>query len=231
MVYRNVIRILVIIFLAQFAVNANTQPAESGNHGLLAIGNSITRHGPSSTLGWTGDWGMAASKLGADYVSQLADLLSTASSSGPWRVTRINASDIETKASAYSIQTLAALHPQDYEVIVIELGDNVPKGTEDTFSPVYSNVIKASKPRNGVLACIGTWWTSPAIDKIIEETCRNAGGIYVDISGLSSIPENVARNERQIDNPGVGMHPSDRGMIEIAHRIFDKISKAIGESP
>ena len=217
---------LVLIFLAQFALNADAHPAESGNHELLAIGNSITRHGPSSTLGWTGDWGMAASNQGADYVSQLANLLSTASNSGAWRVMRVNASDIETKAAGYSIQALAALHPQDYEVVVIELGDNAPRGTGDSFAPVYSSVVKASKPPKGVLACVGTWWTSPAIDKIIEENCRNAGGVYVDISGLSSTPQNVARNEREISNPGVGMHPSDRGMIEIAHRIFDQISKA-----
>ena len=39
-----------------------------GTHRVLFVGNSITRHEPNPSLGWYGDWGMAASSKEKDYV-------------------------------------------------------------------------------------------------------------------------------------------------------------------
>ena len=41
-----------------------------GNGGLkiLFVGNSISRHAPKPEVGWTGDWGMAASEAEKDYL-------------------------------------------------------------------------------------------------------------------------------------------------------------------
>ena len=39
---------------------------DSGHPRILFIGNSITRHGPRPSIGWTNDFGMAASSIDKD---------------------------------------------------------------------------------------------------------------------------------------------------------------------
>ena len=50
---------------------------------MLFLGNSITLHGPAPEIGWTGDWGMAASAREKDYVHQLLDRVSKSSGGTP----------------------------------------------------------------------------------------------------------------------------------------------------
>ena len=39
---------------------------------VLFLGNSMTRHGPAPKIGWTNDWGMAASAREKDYAHLVA---------------------------------------------------------------------------------------------------------------------------------------------------------------
>lgn len=41
---------------------------KDSNPKIMFIGNSVTLHGPSESIGWYGNWGMAASSLDKDYV-------------------------------------------------------------------------------------------------------------------------------------------------------------------
>ena len=87
----------------------------------------------------------------------------------------------------------------------------------------YLQLARASKPGNGILICVSTWWASSIKNTAISESCHAAGGLYVDISDLNKEPINQAGSQRKVVNAGVASHPSDQGMRAIAERIFHAI--------
>ena len=54
--------------LGQNAANQTAFDASKKGPRVLFVGNSITLHGPRPQIGWTNNWGMAASSRDRDYV-------------------------------------------------------------------------------------------------------------------------------------------------------------------
>ena len=69
---------------------------------ILFLGNSITLHGPAPEIGWTGNWGMAASARDKDYVHQLLDRISKAAGGTPKVMIR-NIADFERRLTDFNI--------------------------------------------------------------------------------------------------------------------------------
>ena len=60
-------------------------------------------------------------------------------------------------------------------------------------------------------------------DAILQQKCFEAGGTFVDISGLCKNELNFARSERDYEHAGVAAHPGDAGMAAIADAIFNEL--------
>lgn len=205
------------------ATLSQAQACDKSKNCLFVMGNSLTRHGPSSAIGWQGDWGMAASAADKDYVAQLLKLLNNgATSGGPWAAHKENGGELERHPAIFHVTDEASGLARQSAMVVVELGDNVDtdKTPLPMFAAAYSQNLDALKPQAGVLACVSTWWPNAEKDKLIKERCEQAGGVFVDISGIARTPRSIARNERKIGHDGVGAHPGDAGMKAIAERIF-----------
>jgi hypothetical protein len=61
--------LLFALIIAIACNDATTSPPQPIR--VLVLGNSITQHGPSDAVGWTGDWGMAATSIEKDFVHVL----------------------------------------------------------------------------------------------------------------------------------------------------------------
>lgn len=197
----------------------------AGDKCIFVFGNSITRHAPSKPLGWYGDWGMAASDSGLDFVSQLAKML-TDKSGTSWKADTMSGVDLEQGPASYKLPELAQKLAQKADIVVVELGDNfhdTPVTPATAFADGYARALAGLKPANGKLMCVSTWWVSAPKNKIIADACQAAGGTYVDISGLQSVAANVAGSEQRIANKGVAAHPGDQGMKAIAQRIVNAV--------
>ena len=69
--------------ISMFPVTAEPEVESSAIRRILFLGNSITLHGPKADIGWTGNWGMAASAEDKDYVHLVSGALARHTGSTP----------------------------------------------------------------------------------------------------------------------------------------------------
>jgi hypothetical protein len=208
---------------------------------IVFLGNSITLHPPLASIGWTGNWGMAASAPEKDYVHLLAQSLSGPTQSGS------NISTAKVNAPAIMVENIADLERQfatypvaeklreflDFkpDLVILAIGENVPTlASEESKAQFASSVgrLLRTLQTNGdpTIVVRSCFWPDAIKDPILKRAAAEVGEIYVDIGGLGRNDANYARSERKIAHGGVAGHPGDRGMKAIADAIVDAIKKA-----
>jgi len=213
----------------------------------LAIGNSITQHGPSERLSWFGEnRGMAASSVATDYVHVLRSKLQASHAE--------NATDLKIagRLSKLSAGTIEAMHTvlSDFQtwrpdLVTIQLGENDRLneiGGEDEFEKRYRVLVDAllQIPNPPLIICTGVWTPSTPADSadskryepgsearikddIIERICKDKGLHFVSITPIAT----TAGTAGWGDHPGVRWHPNDSGMEGYAEAIFSVIQDAL----
>lgn len=211
---------------------AATAPAGTGlKYGALRadrivfLGNSITLHGPLAAIGWSGNWGMAATTQDKDYVHLM--LAAIAKAAGGQPEARIdNIADIERQYATLDIAARLKDHLASRpDIVVLAIGENVPAlATDDekrAFQAAVTRLLQgfreAGEPALFVRSC---FWADAAKDEALRQACAAVGGTFVDIGVLGRDPANAARSERAIEHAGVAGHPGDRGMQAIADAIL-----------
>ncbi len=196
---------------------------------IVFLGNSITRHGPKPSIGWEGDWGMAASAEAKDYVHLVIDALAKTAGVKP-EVRVVNVSEFERNHGSFDLE--ARLKPYVEfrpHIIVVAIGENVPALKTDEARDVYRSSFTRlldhlKRGGEGALFVRSSFWANAVKDDIMRQACAAAGGTFVDISHLAGDESNFARSERQFDHAGVAAHPGDKGMKAIAEALVQSIT-------
>ncbi len=221
--------ILLSCFLAAIG-RADDAKAPRSVGRILFLGNSITRHGPSPKIGWTSDWGMAASAREKDFVHLVADSLAKDSGTAP-RILIKNIAGFERRHVDYDLETqLKDAFEFQADLIIVAIGENVPKLDSETsqaqFAASFGKLLRrlnaGHRPTIVVRSC---FWANQAKDEILRRGCRDIDGIFVDIGKLGKDEANYARSEREFQHKGVAAHPGDKGMQAIANAILQAIGK------
>ncbi|WP_422928776.1 SGNH/GDSL hydrolase family protein [Singulisphaera sp. PoT] len=198
---------------------------------VVFLGNSITLHGPAPSIGWTGDWGMAATSREKDYVHRLLDLIAKEAGGAPKAMIR-NIADFERNQTDFktgeALKEELAFEP---DVVILAIGENAPspktdeerRRFADALRDLLAQIHQHGHPRVFVRS---EFWADAEKDRILKKACDDAGGIYVDIEKLGADPSNAARSERQIEHAGVAAHPGDKGMSAIADALWQAIKQA-----
>ena len=117
------------------------------------------------------------------------------------------------------------------EIIIFQIGENVITETlnskEEIFLEQYIKLINYCDGKEAIV-CLPFWPVREKI-QIITEIAIKSGSFLVDLSHIGSgiEPLNFAKSEKKYDNPGVGMHPGDYGMNNIAKILYLTVNKII----
>lgn len=203
---------------------------------VLFLGNSITLHGPLESIGWSGNWGMAASEAGKDYVHLLTQHIADASHKQPEVMVR-NIADFEREYRNFDIQNnLQSAIAFEADLIVIAIGENVSslateKDQQDYQAAVTSllNALKTKKRPKIFLR--STFWSDAAKNNAMSRVCDATGSTFIDLGTLDADETHFAKSERQIEHAGVGRHPGDKGMQVIADGLWTAIEKQLRQEP
>lgn len=205
------------------AAYGSAQTSENGVK-VLFLGNSITLHSALASIGWSGNWGMAASAAEKDYVHLVAEGIRRETG----REVDLRVRNIALLERDYRNVVLADLLKEDadYEpdYLIVAIGENVPNFANDDDAAAYRAAVanllaffhkgRQVKARTVVRGC---FWPNAAKDKAMAEAASDYAAEFVrcDISG-----ENGMMATGLFAHEGVAAHPGDRGMEEIARRIL-----------
>jgi Tol biopolymer transport system component len=203
---------------------------------ILFLGNSITLHSPAPAIGWTGNWGMAASTQEKDYVHLLTAEIAKAIGTQPQTMVK-NIAAFERGYATYDIAT--ELRPElDFkaDIVVVAIGENTAEPTTDearaNFAAAFARLLDELK-RHGqpTLFVRSSFWPNATKDGIMRKASSAADATFVDIAALGTDKTNAASSERKIEHAGVAAHPGDQGMRAIADAIFAAIQERSNPAP
>lgn len=225
---REVRIILFVLLLVSINVSANNNDSINTVvvKKVLILGNSIVKHKPAPTIGWKGNWGMAASVKDSDFVHILIRKIKNENKE--CIVKFMNIAILERTYTTYNLDELKFLKKFKPDLVVIKISENVTDSTskEKDFLGAYKKLIKYLDPNEkAIKVIVDGFWDKPQVNKIVKQVAMDGNYEFVSICELSKDDTNMAKGK--FDNPGVAMHPSDKGMRLIAERIWSSVKKRL----
>ena len=189
---------------------------------ILIVGNSITRHGPNTEIGWNRDWGMAASAPEKDYVHRLFAMLTENGQDVFMRVSQCSFWERNYRNDDVLSRYIEE-RAFNADVVIFRLGENILEEDKPYFKESLKKFIAYICPLTGKTLFTTCFWRNPVVDEVIKSVAAERGEVCID-GNLSKEEENMALG--QFEHSGVAIHPSDKGMDEIAKAIFQGLQKA-----
>jgi len=200
---------------------------------ILFLGNSITLHGPKADIGWTGNWGMAASTREKDFVHRLLARIGEQAGGEPAVKIR-NLADFERRLLDFDLdEGLRDELKFQADLVIVALGENATSPTteaeRDTFSRAFDNLLrKLAAQGQPTILVRNSFWPDAEKDTLMQQATQRAQAVFVDLEKLGTNPEHAARAERSIEHAGVAAHPGDKGMEAIANAIWRRLLQTAG---
>ena len=194
---------------------------DSGHPRVLILGNSILRHGPKPSIGWTNDWGMAASALDKDYVHLLAAKIKAKYPKASFAMSNV-AGTFERKfrEGVDLKRNFAWMRGWRPDLVIMFFGANCPKDYDAKPDGSFGRSLEALRNyltdyNKGYYIHVGGFYDRPVLEREKQALAKKWNDLYVPMDDIR------ARD----DVRGRFNHPSDNGMRLIADRIAEYVFK------
>jgi hypothetical protein len=179
---------------------------------ILILGNSILRQPPKPDIGWNNDWGMAATVIDSDFVHLLTKEIYNRN---PTVIVKFeNIAQFESNHATYNFTQLKSLRYPD--LLIMRISENV--SDTNKFYRDYDSLIKYISPKN-ILITDGFWRGNLSNITIYSYAINN----NLSFVNLTSLDKKEYKALGQFINPGVAVHPSNKGMYAIKEKIWKAI--------
>jgi lysophospholipase L1-like esterase len=232
---------LLTVFLLGFApAQLRADPIDLKSiHKILFLGDSITHHAPAPDIGWTGDWGMAASSQDKDYVHLLLAQLALAQGAGAPAPNVWIDGEGGGKVTDYGAAVFDKISAYQADLAVVQLGENDHQTpiTVDNFQKPYEEILAAVRKGNphAIILCTGVWGLYPSADHtkddMIKAACAEYGAAFADLGDAYANESNRASAQHTYSNPAVGWHPGDGGMAAYEATLWQTLLNAAASPP
>ncbi len=230
--FKRIALVLALVFaLCAFVYAEEAENAEK-NISIMVIGNSITSHSPAENLGWTGDWGMAASCEENDYVGVLKrmfaeefpDWNATWTKGGIYGVEKsIDAKADKDFAPIFKSTFGATMTNANPDVVIFQFGDNVSGYSRKAYTEMYRQMADYCRSINPEMVIVFSkpFYGQPSdprgratVDVAVEKAV-----CFTSLCDLNTVA-NTAKSETFWTNEAILGHPGDKGMQAIAERFY-----------
>ena len=188
---------------------------------VLFVGNSITWHGPKADIGWSGDWGMAASCEEKDYVHRTVAMLDEKYGKVDYCVAQLAVWERDYTHTAEIMEAeYASARDFAADIVIIRIGENIngENHKRESCKPYFVEMIKYLTAKSDARVVVtDSFWKRPALDIPFYEAAAENGYIFCSIGDIENDKRSMALGE--YEHRGVSIHPSDYGMELIARRI------------
>ncbi|MDE5896389.1 MAG: SGNH/GDSL hydrolase family protein [Clostridia bacterium] len=190
---------------------------------ILFLGNSITRHGRAEELFWYGDWGMAASSRETDYVHRLVTRLERDGRKVSYCVANLSEWE-RTRDMSLLGNRYAPAKKFGADIAVVRLGENARLVENlQTFRPRYRDLAELFASDGARVVLTDLFWEYEPFDRFVKELAEEKGYAFVQLHDLGALDEMKAIGA--FEHAGVAAHPGDKGMEQIAERIYRAIKE------
>lgn len=198
---------------------------KGGSPRIMFLGNSITKHGPLASIGWSGDWGMAASAKEKDYVHICIRNMQEKYPDAEFCI--VQGAEWERNYKDYDFSILySSAREFKPEVLVCCIGANV---SMDVFEHnafienigAFHKYLANDNPDTKIIIS-SSFFNNPKKNAAIYEYAEKVGA---NLAYISDIVQDKSNLPKGFEHEGVSIHPGDKGMEIIAQRVMEQFNK------
>ena len=199
---------------------------------ILFLGNSLTYTSAPEEEADKELRGLTATSKDKDYVHQLMKMISENKNVNiDYSVVNIAAFERNFSRTEFDYRQLEKVETDEPDYLVVQIGENIScedmKNYGEELETKYAELVRKF-PKAIKIVCLPFWPDKEKINRMTNIAVTN-NCFLIDLSHLGSgIDElNFASSYKKYKQPGVGAHPGDYGMENIAKNIYTVINSTL----